>query len=99
VTALFCNVTVSFVTWQPCVVAVSENCWKREVAHLGCCCSLPLYLTQSAIDQSESYYFQLKTVGAASSKNEVGGTVAPLNIFQFHSLDIALPSIGKSGKY
>jgi len=61
--ALFSNVKMSFVTWQSCVVAVYGNCWKPEVAHLVCCFCLPLYLTQSAMGQSESYYFLAENCG------------------------------------
>jgi len=32
---------MSWSSWQYYVAAVSGNCWKREFAHLGCCCCLP----------------------------------------------------------
>ena len=62
--ALFSSVMMSFVTWQSYVVAVSENCWRRQLLIWVLAVVFLIYLTESVIGQSVLYYFVPETVGA-----------------------------------
>jgi len=84
--ALFSSVMMSFVTWQSYVVAVSENCWRRQLLIWVLAVVFLIYLTESVIGQSVLYYFVPETVGATCGWNEVGECVAVRAILSFSLL-------------